>query len=38
MSRDRGAFAVAALAMLARVALAWYGWAETLAGRVERFE
>ena len=35
MSRDRGAFAVAALAMLARVALAWYGWAETLAGRVE---
>ena len=26
---------VAALAMLARVALAWYGWAETLAGRVE---
>jgi phosphatidylinositol glycan class U len=35
MSRDRGAFAVATLAMLARVALAWYGWAETLAGRVE---
>ena len=35
MSRDRGAYAVAALAVLARVALAWYGWAETLAGRVE---